>query len=43
MTIHVCSSSINFALFEAGNSPRRIQKGGIERIGLPEAALRVKG
>ena len=29
--------------FEAGNSLRRILEGGIERIGLPEATLRVKG
>jgi acetate kinase len=43
LTINGGSSSIKFALFEAGNSLRRILEGGIERIGLPEAALRVKG
>src|SRR5208282_1777137 len=32
-----------FALFEAGDSLRRILEGGIDRIGLPEAAMRVKG
>jgi acetate kinase len=37
------SSSIKFALFEAGDSLRRILGGEIERIGLPEATLRVKG
>ena len=43
LTINGGSSSIKFALFEAGNSFQRILEGGIERIGLPEASLRVKG
>src|SRR5260370_5693956 len=43
LTINGGSSSIKFALFEAGDSPRRILAGGIERIGLPDASLRVKG
>ena len=43
LTINGGSSSIKFALFEAGASLRRILDGAIERIGLPEAALRVKG
>ena len=43
LTINGGSSSIKFALFEAGDSLRRILEGGIERIGFPEAALRVKG
>jgi acetate kinase len=43
LTINGGSSSIKFALFESGDSLRRILEGGIERIGLPEAALRVKG
>ena len=43
LTINGGSSSIKFALFEAGDSLRRILEGGIERIGQPEAALRVKG
>jgi acetate kinase len=43
LTINGGSSSIKFALFEAGDSLRRILEGGIERIGLPKAALRVKG
>src|ERR1017187_9277651 len=43
LTINGGSSSIKFALFEAGAPLRRILEGGIERIGLPEAALRVKG
>jgi acetate kinase len=43
LTINGGSSSIKFALFEAGDSLRRILEGAIERIGLPEATLRVKG
>ena len=43
LTINGGSSSIKFALFEAGDSLRRILEGSIERIGLPEATLRVKG
>ena len=43
LTINGGSSSIKFALFEAGDSLRRILEGEMERIGLPEAALRVKG
>jgi acetate kinase len=43
LTINGGSSSIKFALFEAGESLGRILQGGIERIGLPEANLRVKG
>jgi acetate kinase len=43
LTINGGSSSIKFALFEAGESPRQILAGGIERIGLPDASLRVKG
>ena len=43
LTINGGSLSIKFALFEAGDSLQRILEGGIERIGLPEATLRVKG
>ncbi len=43
LTINGGSSSIKFAQFEAGDSLRRILEGGIERIGLPEATLKVKG
>src|ERR1017187_3303749 len=43
LTINGGSSSIKFALFEAGDSLLRILEGGIERIGLPEATLRGKG
>ena len=43
LTINGGSSSIKFALFETGDSFRRILEGGIERIGLPEATLQVKG
>ena len=39
LTINGGSSSIKFALFEAGDSLRRILEGGIERIGLPEATF----
>ena len=43
LTINGGSSSIRFALFEAGGPLRRILEGKVERIGLPEATLRVKG
>ena len=43
LTINGGSSSIKFALFEVGESLRRILEGGIERIGLPDATFRAKG
>ena len=43
LTINGGSSSIKFALFEAGDSFRRILEGAVERIGLPEATFRAKG
>jgi len=43
LTINGGSSSIKFALFEAGPVLRRILAGSIERIGLPEAMFVVKG
>ncbi len=43
LTINGGSSSIKFALFEAGDSLRRLLVGEIERIGRPEAVLRVEG
>jgi acetate kinase len=43
LTINGGSSSIKFALFVADDPPRKLLKGGIERIGQPETALRVKG
>ena len=43
LTINGGSSSIKFALFEAGDSLHRVLEGAIDRIGLPEATLRVKG
>lgn len=43
LTINGGSSSIKFALFETGDPLRRILDGGIDRIGLPQANLRVKG
>jgi acetate kinase len=43
LTINGGSASIKFALFEAGDSLGRILEGAIERIGLPDAALLVKG
>lgn len=43
LTINGGSSSIKFAMFEVGDPLRRILEGGIERIGLPKATLRVKG
>jgi acetate kinase len=43
LTVNGGSSSIKFALFEAGGSLRRILAGSIERIGLPETTFVVKG
>lgn len=43
LTINGGSSSIKFALFDAGGPLRRILAGAIERIGLPQASLRVQG
>ena len=43
LTINGGSSSIKFALFEAGTPLRLILAGEIARIGLPEATLRVRG
>ena len=43
LTINGGSSSIKFALFEAGDALRRLLGGGVERIGQPDATLRVKG
>jgi acetate kinase len=43
LTINGGSSSIKFALFGVGDPPQRLLEGGIERIGQPETALRVKG
>ncbi len=43
LTINGGSSSIKFALFQADHALRRILEGRIERIGLPDAALVVKG
>ncbi len=42
LTINGGSSSIKFAMFDAGHPLQRIIEGGIERIGLPEATMRVK-
>jgi acetate kinase len=43
LTINGGSSSIKFALFETGGRLQRILEGAIERIGKPDASLRVKG
>ena len=43
LTINGGSSSIKFALFEAGESLHRLLQGRIERIGLPDAEFTVKG
>lgn len=43
LTINGGSSSIKFALFEAHHSLRKLLEGAIERIGLPQASLQVKG
>jgi len=43
LTINGGSSSIKFALFEVGAGLKRVLAGSIERIGLPEATMAVKG
>jgi acetate kinase len=42
LAINGGSSSIKFALFEVGDTLRWLVRGGIARIGLPEATLEVK-
>ena len=42
LTINGGSSSIKFALFEAGNPLKRVLEGKLERIGLPQATFAVK-
>jgi acetate kinase len=43
LTMNGGSSSIKFALFEIGDTLQRILEGAVERIGLPDATLRVRG
>jgi acetate kinase len=43
LTINGGSASIKFAIFEVSNSLQRTLAGQVERIGLPDANLRVKG
>jgi acetate kinase len=43
LTINGGSSSIKFGLFQPDGSLKRILTGGVERIGLPDATLRVRG
>lgn len=43
LTINGGSSSTNFALFETGDSLRRILQGEIARIGLPGGTFQVAG
>jgi len=43
LTVNGGSSSIKFAMFEAGEPVSRISEGVIERIGLPGASFRVNG
>jgi acetate kinase len=43
LTVNGGSSSIKFALFEAGGALHRILEGTVERIGLPDAIFRVTG
>src|SRR5450755_2384913 len=42
LTINGGSSSIKFALFETAGALRRIVKGSIERIGLPQSAFQIE-
>ena len=43
LTVNGGSSSIKFALFETGHPLQRVMSGAIERIGLPDARLHMKG
>lgn len=43
LTVNGGSSSIKFALFDAGHTLRRILAGSIEQIGMPDATFVVKG
>ncbi len=43
LTVNGGSSSIKFALFEIGDALERVLEGAVERIGLPDATLRVRG
>jgi acetate kinase len=43
LTLNGGSSSIKFALYEAGEPPLRLWSGAVERIGLPGATFRVQG
>ena len=43
LTLNGGSSSIKLAVFEAGDSLRRMLTGEVERIGFPDAALPVDG
>jgi acetate kinase len=43
LTINGGSSSIKFALFEAGEPLKRVMAGGLDRIGLPDAVWHAKG
>ena len=42
LTINGGSSSIKFALFEAGTHPQRVMEGGVDRIGMPDATWHAK-
>jgi acetate kinase len=43
LTINGGSSSIKFALFEVSDSLPRLVEGAIDRIGMPDATMRVRG
>ena len=43
LTINGGSSSIKFAVYAMGAIPQRMLVGGVERIGLADAALKIKG
>lgn len=43
LTINGGSSSIKFAVFEAGEKLQQTMEGGMKRIGQPQASLQVKG
>ncbi len=43
LTVNGGSSSVKFALFAGDHSPRRLLSGKLERIGLPQSRLTVRG
>ncbi len=43
LTVNGGSSTVKFAVFDAGDPPRRVLGGAVERVGLPDSFLRAAG